>query len=137
MIMKLINTLTIITWVLVMLVACGGTGSDSLNGTAWELYSIGKYSPIAGGKITIRFEDGQVSGTAGCNSYGGEYQVNGKQIKFNQMASTLMACVDQSMMEQESTYLKFLGEAQRFELANGQLQIYRSDGEALTFVRAQ
>ena len=53
------------------------------------------------------------------------------------MASTLMACVDQSMMEQESTYLKFLGEAQRFELANGQLQIYRSDGEALTFVRAQ
>ena len=135
--MKLINTLTLITWLLVMLVACGRTEGDPLNNTSWELYSIGQYSPIPGSKVTIRFEDGQASGNASCNSFGGEYQVNGKQIKFNQMASTMRACVDQSLMEQESAYLKFLGEAQHFELANGQLQIYRSDGEALTFVSAQ
>ena len=72
--MKLINTLTGITWVAIMLVACGGTGGDSLSGTTWELYSIGKYSPIAGSTTTIRFEGGQVSGLGGCNQYGGEYQ---------------------------------------------------------------
>jgi heat shock protein HslJ len=135
--MKLINTLTVITWVLVMLVACGGTSRDPLNGTAWQLYSIGQYSPIPGSKITLRFENGQASGNAGCNSYGGNYQVNGDQVRFEQLVSTLMACADQSVMDQESAYLKFLGEAQRFEVSEGQLQIYRSDGEALTFVRAQ
>ena len=59
--MKLINALTLITWVAIMLVACGGTGGDPLNGTTWELYSIGKYSPIADSRITVHFEDGQVS----------------------------------------------------------------------------
>ena len=136
--MKLINTLTVITWFLVMLVACGISSGNPLNGTTWELYSLGRYSPIPGSKISLRFENGQASGNAGCNSYGGEYQVNGDQVKFEQMVSTLMACADQSVMvDQESAYLKFLGEAQRFEVSEGQLQIYCSDGEALTFVRAR
>jgi len=135
--MKLINTLTLITWVLVMLVACVGTSGDSLNGTTWELYSIGKYSPVAGGKITIRFEDGQASGSSGCNLYGGAYQVNGNKINFRELESTLMACVDPAMMEQETTFMQFLGEAQRLEILDGQLLMYRSDGEALTFIPAR
>ena len=53
------------------------------------------------------------------------------------MMSTLMACVDQSLMEQESAYMKFLGDAQSFEIVDGQLHIYRSDGDALTFVLAK
>ena len=132
--MKLINTLTLITCVVIMLVACGGTGGDSLNGTTWELYSLGQYAPLPGSQITLRFENGQVSGNAGCNSYGGAYQVNGNQVKFEQVISTMMACTDQSMMDQESAYLGFLGKVQSFALAEGQLQLYRSGGEALTFV---
>jgi len=33
--------------------------------------------------------------------------------------------------------LQYLGSVQRFEVADGQLQIFRSDGEALTFVPAK
>jgi len=133
--MKLIQTLTIITWFLVMLVACGGISDDDpLNGTTWELYSIGKYSPIAGSVITIYFEDGRVTGNSGCNSYGSEYQVHGNKIEFGIFESTLMACVDIAMMDQEQLFLQHLGDARSFEIMNGQLQISRSDGEALTFV---
>jgi heat shock protein HslJ len=136
--MKLINTLTVITWVLVMLVACGVTSGNPLNGTTWELYSIGQYSPVPGSKTTIRFEGGQVSGLGGCNQYGGEYKVSGQTLAFGALHMTEMACTSPAgVMEQESAYLKFLGEAQRFAVTDGQLQIYRSDGEALTFVRAQ
>lgn len=136
--MKIINALTLITWVVVMLVACGGISSDPLNGSTWKLYSIGKYSPIAGSKITIRFEDGQASGNSGCNSYGGEYQVNGDKINFQELESTLMACIDPSgVMEQESTYLNFLGEANRLEIDGGKMQIFRSDGQGLIFVRVE
>ena len=136
--MKLINTLTLITWVAILLVACGGTSGDPLNGTTWELYSIGKYSPIADSKTTIRFEGGQVSGLGGCNQYGGEYQVSGNTITMDKMYMTEMACTSpEGIMDQEQLFLQKLGDAQRFEIANGQLQIYGSDGEALTFVPAK
>lgn len=136
--MKLINTLTLITWVLVMLVACVGTSGDSLNGTTWELYSIGRYSPITGSKITIHFEEGLASGSSGCNSYGGAYRVDGNKINFQELESTLMACIDPSgVMEQESTYLNFLGEANRLEIDGGKMQIFRSDGQGLIFVRVE
>jgi len=135
--MKLINTLTTITWILVMLVACGGTEGDPLNGTSWELYSIGKYSPIAGSKITINFEEDQVSGNSGCNSYGGEYRVSGDKVEFGMLMSTMMACADPAMMEQETTIMQYLGDAERFEIVNDRLQLYGSKGETLTFVRVE
>jgi heat shock protein HslJ len=136
-IMKLINTLTALTWIAILLVACGGTGGDPLNGTAWELYSIGQYSPVPGSRITVNFEDGQVSGNGGCNSYSGEYQVHGDRIEFGMLASTLMACADPAMMEQETIFMGALGDARSFEIVDGQLQIHGSDGETLTFVPAE
>ena len=133
--MKLIQTLTSITWVLVMLVACSGTSSDPLNGTTWELYSIGKYSPIAGSKTTIRFEGGQVSGLGGCNQYGGEYKSSGQTLSFSALYMTEMACMSpEEIMDQEQLFLQYLGDARSFEIMNGQLQISRSSGETLTFV---
>ena len=131
--MKLIKTLTGITWIAIMLVACGGAGGDSLNGTNWELYAISKHPPLEGSNITIAFEDGQVSGHSGCNSYGGEYQISGDKIEFGILMSTMMACADPAMMEQEATFMQDLGDAQRFEILNGQLLIYWTEHEALTF----
>ena len=134
--MKLINTLTMITWVLVMLVACGGTTDDSLNGTTWELYSIGRYSPIEGSKTTIHFEDGQVSGLGGCNQYGGEYESSNQTLSFSALYMTEMACVGpDGIMAQEQLFTHYLEDTQSFGVVGDQLHIYRSNGEALTFVR--
>jgi heat shock protein HslJ len=120
-----------------LLSACGSMGKNPLNGTSWRLTSLGNMGLVPGAHITLAFKDGQVSGNSGCNSYGGEYQVKGDQIKFKQMVSTLMACADPAMMEQESLFLQFMGDAQGFELTDRQLQIFRSDGEALIFVPAE
>jgi len=136
--MKLINTLTTITWVLVMLVACGRTSNDPLNHTTWELYSIGNYAPIPDSITTIRFENGKVSGLGGCNQYGGEYQVHGNKLSLDKLYMTEMACISpEGIMEQEQRFLKALGDTSSFEIMNGQLQISMSDSETLTFVRAQ
>jgi len=136
--MKLINTLTLITWIAILLVACGGTGGDPLNGTTWELYSIGRYSPIVGSKTTIRFEDGQVSGLGGCNQYGGEYKSSGQMLSFSALYMTEMACMSpEGIMDQEQLFLQYLEDARSFEIVDGQLQIFWSDHEALTFVPSQ
>jgi len=121
----------------ILLSACGffPTTNDSLDGTSWELVSIGERPPLAGTTITLSFEDGLARGSSGCNSYGGAYQINGEQIEFQEFEATVMACLDPAgVMEQEQIYLQYLGEAQRFEMTNGQLQIYGSESETLTFV---
>jgi len=64
--------------------------------------------------------------------------VNGDKIAFSEVFSTMMACPEpEGIMEQETMFLQFLGDVQRFEMADGQLQVFRSDGEALTFVPAK
>ena len=122
--MKLINTLTVITWVLVMLVACGITSGNPLNGTTWQLYSIGQYSPVANSTTTIRFEDGQVSGLGGCNQYGGAYQVSGQTLSFSALYMTEMACTSPAgVMEQESAYLETLGAVTTFSISGDDLTL--------------
>ena len=126
----------IISLLTVFLSACGAfpSASDPLDGTSWELVAIAEQPPLEGTTVTLSFEDGLASGTSGCNSYGGPYRANGDEIDFQEFEATLMACLDTGVMEQETVYLRTLGEAERFELTNGQLQIYGSDGEALTYI---
>jgi heat shock protein HslJ len=115
-----------------MLVGCSGT--DPLDGTSWILTAYRKTQPIDGTTITATFQNGEINGSAGCNSYFASYQVKGNEIEMGVIAQTEMACLDpEGVMEQERIIMEFLSDAQEFLLANGQLQIFRSDGEALTF----
>ena len=129
-----------LAFLLVILTACSAfpDAGASLEDTHWELYAYRKSRPIEDTTLTIKFEDGRASGSAGCNSYGSMYQVNGKEITFSEVSSTVMACLEpEGVMEQEQLFLQYLGEAQRFEVVDGQLQIFWSDHEALTFVPAE
>jgi heat shock protein HslJ len=90
---------------------------------------------IEGSTVTLEFQtDGQAGGSAGCNSYGGGYQVQGDTLSFDQLNSTLMACVDEAMMQQETEYFQALQSTGRFELADNQLTIWYDGGQsALNF----
>jgi heat shock protein HslJ len=124
--------------IILSLAACGGAGSatsDPLDGTSWVLMAYRKSRPIPGTTITATFEDGQVRGSAGCNSYGGSYQVSDDTIAVDEIAITEMACLEpEGIMEQEMMFVEFISDAQTFRFTDEQLQILRSDGEALTFV---
>ena len=125
---------------LVLLIGCSAfpVVADPLDGTSWELYAYRKTRPIDGSTLTISFEGGKVSGTSGCNSYGGSYMVDGDKLVVSKIFATLMACPEtEGLMEQETMFLQFLGDAQRFEMVDGQLQIFWSNHEALTFVPAK
>lgn len=126
----------ILSCILVLLAGCSIIpSSDPLNDTSWQLNAYRKARPIEGSTITISFNDGEVRGTSGCNLYGGSYQTDGKRVAFSELHATLMACPEpEGLMEQEEMFLQFLGDVQRFEMADGQLQIFCSDHKALTFV---
>jgi len=112
-------------------------GNDPLDGTSWELVSIQENRPVKGSHITISFEKGQVSGNSGCNTFSGEYRVRGNRIEFGVLETTLMACANPVMMEQEAMFTRFLGETGKFEIVGEQLRVYNAGGEALTFIPVQ
>jgi heat shock protein HslJ len=131
------------SFILVMLIvmllsACSNNENpvgDPLSGTSWELVYYRKSPVIEGVTVTADFEEGQVKGSSGCNSYSGSYQVEGDKISFGPLMSTLMACLDpEGVMDQETMYLAWLQDAQTYQIQDDQLLIFRSDGEALTFV---
>jgi heat shock protein HslJ len=123
--------------VIIALSACsmiGGPLSDPLEGTEWKLLTYSGTQPIEASTITAIFEDGEVRGKSGCNSYFGSYQIKGDNISISQVGATLMACLDpEGIMDQEAAYLSMLVEAESYEFVNEQLIILTSDGASLTF----
>ena len=92
------------------LAACVSVGSRSageLTGKVWVLDSLNGAAPVPDATITAEFtKDGQVGGSAGCNSYSGPYTMSGSKIEFPQpMASMMMAC-EGPVMDQESAYFR-------------------------------
>lgn len=117
----------------------GCTAPAGFAGT-WQLQTYGNVnSPTAAsGDARITFnEDGTISGNMGCNSFGGEYRIRGTQVDISGLMSTLMACVDDNVMRQESSVLAGLGDAGEFSLEGNRLVIYYDNKkQALTFQRA-
>ena len=121
----------------IMLSACAwssSTGQPDLEGTTWVLTAFNQNHPIEGTQPTITIEDGQVSGNASCNLFGGSCQVKRDAISFSDLYATEMYCMDpEGIMEQERTYLEQLGVAQRFELVDGILTIFTELEQTMTF----
>lgn len=119
-----------------MLTACGGENS-SLTSDEWILTALEGQPLIAEAPITAAFsEDGQVGGTAGCNTYSGTYEVEGDAISFGLMATTLMAC-PQPVMEQEGSYLAVLDRAQTYAVTEGVLTLIGAGGQNLATYAAE
>ncbi|MBN2556225.1 MAG: META domain-containing protein [Anaerolineales bacterium] len=121
------------------LAACAGPApsADPVEGE-WTLFAYRKTSPIEGTTITARFENGEVSGSGGCNSYFGSYVLDGVQLTIEGLAWTEMACLNpEGVMEQEQMVLGYLSNAESFELDNGRLIIHVGGQETLTFEPAE
>ncbi len=101
--------------------AVGGAGvgsaqSSPLTGKTWVLTALLGKPPLEGTKPTSVFTPaGDVSGSAGCNHYGGRFAVSGSTIKISSLVSTLMGCPPK-IAAQEAAFLKALGSARTFHV---------------------
>lgn len=117
----------------ILISACSGGASASIVGE-WRLVSYGPASglkPAAPGVETlINFgSDGRMNGNVGCNSFGGDYEVSGAQIKFGSLLSTLMAC-EGTIGAQESAVLAVFVDTVNFKLTGATLTITSADGNS-------
>ncbi|HSS98621.1 MAG TPA: META domain-containing protein [Terriglobales bacterium] len=134
---KLSLQLAILAVLALVLSACASS-SSSLVSTQWTLTSLnGGDVSSASASITIQFDlNGQVGGSAGCNSYGGSYSANADGgITFSQIVSTLMACMDETVMNNEMAFLQALNGVNHYEISGEVLRL--SDGDQqLVFERS-
>jgi heat shock protein HslJ len=111
-------------------------GEPALAGSEWTLVSLKGKPPLAGTTITLKFEADTAGGSSGCNSYGGPYTARGGRLTITDVASTMMACLEQDLMEQEALYLQTLSQAAGYRATDDQLEIQDAGGETiLTFSR--
>jgi len=122
------------------LVYRGVDAAEALAGS-WEVLNYFRpgavVSPIPGTALTAKFADGTVSGDAGCNRFTGPYEAEGTMIRIGLLASTLRACADPAVEQQEADYLAALQLARTFSLDGGNLTLLREGGTiAVTFATA-
>ena len=112
----------------------GGT-RPTLKGV-WVLRSFtldGVDVPLPDGTIDMEIELGQIGGTGGCNSFGGQIDAaDDGGLTITNMAWTEMACADAGRMGFESSYLPALGGVTRWEASPDGI-IFSSDTAVLTF----
>lgn len=89
----------------------------TLVGTEWRLEDLGGRAVVDGSPATLAFvEPGRVAGRATCNQFHGPLVTDGERVvRAGPFAGTRMACADDVRAEQETRYLRALGEAERVE----------------------
>jgi heat shock protein HslJ len=112
--------------------ACSNTTAN-LTGE-WKLVSYGDAAAptpaLPSVDTSISFEDGQFGGTVGCNSFGGDYKINGDQMSIGSVFSTMMFC-DQTST-QESAVLAILSDQTMTVTQSGnQLTLSTTDGKSI------
>jgi len=119
--------------------AIQAAGGELTVPSSWKLVSFEKEGSeipvVEGSTVTLELaEDGQLGGSGGCNSYGAAYAIDGKTLKVEEVISTLMACADEKLMEQESQYFAAIHSATGFEVSGDNLTISYEGGQ-LIFVK--
>ena len=104
--------------------------SVTLLGSSWEVTSFAGQDPLEDHPITFEFDtDGNISGNASCNRFGGSCTIEENTIKVGPLRSTRRAC-EPDIMQQEQKFLAVLSTATAWEMgAEGELVMRGQDGE--------
>ncbi len=111
----------------------------TLEGPIWQLSA---YLDASGAETaaqvetTIRFDAGQANGNAGCNRFFVSYTVDGSQLTFGPGGSTMMACPEPAM-SQEQAFLTALGTVASYEISGAQLTLFDAAGAAVLLFDVQ
>ncbi|HEY8178070.1 MAG TPA: META domain-containing protein [Candidatus Limnocylindria bacterium] len=126
----------------VALTACAGTGTASshatasLNGTSWTLVEIDGREPAGDAVPTLAFDEaGNVSGSAGCNTFMGTPTIEGSSISMGPLGTTRVACSGAAGLT-ETAFLAAMNEVESFAI-DSQGRLVMEDGVVLVFEPAE
>lgn len=83
--------------------------------------------PEADSALTLRFDDGEISGDSGCNRFNGSYTIEGDRISMGPLMSTRRLCPE-PLMDQEQLFLAALQSAVRWQIDGNTLDMHQEGG---------
>lgn len=113
----------------------GGTSRIGLEDRKWVLQQIGNQVNVkALPEAFINFDasKGSAGGNSSCNVFGGNYTTTGDRIRITNVVATMRACIEDERMTVERQFLDGLRDANRYEISNGLLRLYRDRRLVLT-----
>ncbi|MDK9696597.1 MAG: META domain-containing protein [Siculibacillus sp.] len=123
--------LTRATMAVALLLALTGAVSAASPAGRWIATEIGGQPVARGVETTLDLDvEGRVSGSGGCNRYGGTASVEEAAIRFGMMQSTRMACPAPEM-NQESRFHQALFRAASWRLEADRLDLLDAAGTAV------
>lgn len=120
----------------------GHDGDDPFEGRVWGLVEIedaeGRRAALGGSEVNLLFLDGNLSGSAGCNTVAGAYERSGEAISLGALGTTRMMCArPEGVMEQERAVLAALEQVSMLVLEPGGLELRDDTGSVrLHFIEA-
>lgn len=107
---------------------CGGDPASLLTGEPWRVVSVAGEPVDAPRSPTMHFEaDGTVTGTDGCNRYGGRYRITGIGLQVSDLAGTRMSCPGPGD-ELARRFHQALASVGLFRLEDGRTLVLEGDG---------
>jgi heat shock protein HslJ len=115
-------------------------GAEALLG-AWDVtsyYTTDAITSVVGeADLTAAFGADGISGSGGCNTFNGPYEVDGESITIGPLVTTMAACSSEELQQQETDYLAALELATTYTITGTRLDLLRPGGPiAVTFERA-
>ncbi|MEX1295766.1 MAG: META domain-containing protein [Candidatus Limnocylindrales bacterium] len=106
-------------------------GVYDIEGLTWLLTSQvvdGEMTPLRDGVlVSLRMEGGDAGGSGGCNSYFTSYELDGFDLAFGPVGSTMMACLP-PLMEAEQAYFANLSEVAAYQSGGIQMALLDAEG---------
>jgi heat shock protein HslJ len=135
------KTLIIAVMALALLLAgCGSSPAESpsLEGTEWVLVTLRGETPLPDTAPSAEFSADQISGSTGCNTYFGTYEVSGGELSIGDVASTEMWCMEpEGVMDQEQAFLAALASVASYRLAGERLELLDGTGGVILLFEPQ
>ncbi len=136
------KTLLAMTVLAVLLAACADPAEEAAadpTSEAWLLQAGtldgADITIVDGYPITLVFDqpEGTAGGKSACNQWFGGYTLSGNELTFSDLGGTLMACVDEGVMDSETAFLSALGLVEIFTVEGNELNL-TGEGVDLLFV---
>lgn len=90
--------------------------------------------PVIGRRpVSMTFSDGRAYGNTGCNHWFAGYEVQGQQLRFDQVGTTRQLCAE-PIGDQERRFLDLLEAVERWDISEiDQLRLWPAEGAPLRF----
>jgi len=112
--------------------------ASSLKGTSWTLSTIPDFKmETLKNPVMLNFNDStnRMGGYSGCNGFGGEYVVNGTELKMDHILGTMRACMPG--MKTESRLYDILKKTDHYRISGDKLVLLQGNAVLAEFAPAK